>query len=493
MFLPALILISVAHSADVKQIEKRIIPITRCYGVLGCLSTDGPFNDLVNRPLQLLPQDRRALNTTFILHTRKNTITEQFLEADNIASISNSLFDPSKKTRVIIHGFIDHARKGWVKSMKTELLRQGDYNVILVDWSKGSGPPYTLATANTRLVGAEIAHLINYLQLITDAKETDFHLIGHSLGAHVAGYAGERLQGLGRITGLDPASPYFANTDPAVRLDPTDARFVDVIHTDAKSILNILVLNGGFGIWQPSGHVDFYVNGGNDQPGCTGNLIEKVTTEGIYEGGKHYVACDHLRAYYYFIESINSKHCQFKAFPCNNYEDFKVGRCMSCGGLGCAYMGFYADTAKPLVNQTEIKYFLDTADTRPYCRKSFAVKFTFGDNKERGDLFINLHGSNGATGEIKITKEAKIEPFTSHGYTFLTDYDIGDISLITVWWIHDPLWIWEWHVPLIRKPKLIIDKIVLMDGDAQKSVQFCGNGYELRSTKRKTFTAVDQC
>ena len=32
--------------------------------------------------------------------------------------------------------------------------------------------------------------------------------------------------------GLDPAGPYFENTDPRVRLDPTDAQFVDVIHTD---------------------------------------------------------------------------------------------------------------------------------------------------------------------------------------------------------------------------------------------------------------------
>ena len=33
-------------------------------------------------------------------------------------------------------------------------------------------------------------------------------------------------------SGLDPAGPYFENTDPVVRLDPTDALFVDVIHTD---------------------------------------------------------------------------------------------------------------------------------------------------------------------------------------------------------------------------------------------------------------------
>jgi pancreatic triacylglycerol lipase len=37
--------------------------------------------------------------------------------------------------------------------------------------------------------------------------------------------------------GLDPAGPYFEDTDPKVRLDPTDALFVDVIHTDGTNNL----------------------------------------------------------------------------------------------------------------------------------------------------------------------------------------------------------------------------------------------------------------
>lgn len=65
----------------------------------------------------------------------------------------------------------------------------------------------------------------------------DVHLIGHSLGAHTAGYAGEKLRGnIGRITGLDPAEPYFQGMPSHVRLDYTDAQLVDVIHTDGKSI-----------------------------------------------------------------------------------------------------------------------------------------------------------------------------------------------------------------------------------------------------------------
>jgi Lipase. len=35
------------------------------------------------------------------------------------------------------------------------------------------------------------------------------------------------------FSGLDPADPYFSGTESIVRLDPTDATFVDIVHTDA--------------------------------------------------------------------------------------------------------------------------------------------------------------------------------------------------------------------------------------------------------------------
>ena len=82
------------------------------------------------------------------------------------------------------------------------------------------------------------------------------------------GYAGSYSKHrVSRITGLDPARPAFeiGITGPEVHLDPTDADFVDVIHSCA----------GVLGFEKPIGFVDFYPNGGGyPQPGCGETLID---------------------------------------------------------------------------------------------------------------------------------------------------------------------------------------------------------------------------
>ncbi len=50
------------------------------------------------------------------------------------------------------------------------------------------------------------------------------------------------------MSGLDPAEPLFQDMPTFVRLDPTDADFVDVIHTDSKSIM----MGGPFQIFNTS-------------------------------------------------------------------------------------------------------------------------------------------------------------------------------------------------------------------------------------------------
>ena len=79
-----------------------------------------------------------------------------------------------------------------------------------MDWSKGADNiNYLQAASNTRVVGALIAQFITQLHATAHAQYGDFHLIGHSLGSHISGYAGERIPGLGRITGIN--GPCYIN------------------------------------------------------------------------------------------------------------------------------------------------------------------------------------------------------------------------------------------------------------------------------------------
>lgn len=131
--------------------------------------------------------------------------------------------------------------------MKDYLLNQpGNYNVIALDWSKGADKfNYFQSACNTRVTGAMLGYFVNRLKIVTGLTLSLVHLVGHSLGAHVVGDAGAKIQNLtgekvSRITGLDPAGPRFYDNNPATGLDETDGNLVDVIHTNALSLGMIL-------------------------------------------------------------------------------------------------------------------------------------------------------------------------------------------------------------------------------------------------------------
>lgn len=68
------------------------------------------------------------------------------------------------------------------------------------------------------------------------------HFIGHSLGAHVVGQAAGMLNKanmkIARVTATDPAEPCFTNVNSPLRLKKSNAPYVDVIHTDAATVIN---------------------------------------------------------------------------------------------------------------------------------------------------------------------------------------------------------------------------------------------------------------
>ncbi|KAL0276804.1 UNVERIFIED_CONTAM: hypothetical protein PYX00_004295 [Menopon gallinae] len=416
---------------------------TRCYDELGCLSITRDWYNLIYRPFNVFPLPRSVIDTKFILYTQKNPDKGQVLMPQWNSTIDNSNFDPNKKTKVIIHGFIDTPHSSWVKEMRNELLRHADWNVIIVDWAGGSLPLYTQATANTRLVGLELAYFINYLKDNYGLDPGTVHMIGHSLGAHTAGYAGERIKGLGRITGLDPAEPYFQEMPPMVRLDPTDANLVDVIHTDGKSILLL-----GYGMSAPCGHIDFYPNNGKEQPGC--DLTETplpltLIREGVEEASRVLVACNHIRAIKLFIDSINSK-CPYVAHQCDSYENFLEGRCFGCrdNSSTCAVMGLRTDESLYLPSP-ESKFFITTGKSYPYCRRHYKITIELARPPEAADwvqgyMKVSLHSDRGVIRNLYLTPHGeylRLQHGTTRSFVVSHQIDTGRVKKLEFFWEYD--------------------------------------------------------
>uniref|UniRef100_A0A2S2NSL3 Pancreatic lipase-related protein 1 n=1 Tax=Schizaphis graminum TaxID=13262 RepID=A0A2S2NSL3_SCHGA len=337
-----------------------------CYPEVGCFDTSGPYGYI-----GMVPNRPDEVNTRFLLYSsrrsRRDTplLDVAFTNMTSIWHWAGKAFNVSAPTKVIVHGFGSSCSNVWVYEMRSALMDVVDCNVICVDWEAGAIiPNYVRAAANTRLVGKQVAMLIAGLASKANLPVENVHLIGFSLGAHAAGYAGAELKNLSRITGLDPAGPLFENQDPKTRLDSTDAKFVDVIHSNGENLIL-----GGLGAWQPMGHVDYYPNGGRMQKGCS-NLFVGAVTDIIWSAPEVYgrSLCNHRRAYKFFTDSV-SPSCAFPAVPCESYEKFLEGECFPCKDKSkCGNMGYHSDKSPG-----RGKMYLLTRDEEPFCGKYYLI------------------------------------------------------------------------------------------------------------------------
>uniref|UniRef100_A0A671FH79 Lipase G, endothelial type n=1 Tax=Rhinolophus ferrumequinum TaxID=59479 RepID=A0A671FH79_RHIFE len=114
-------------------------------------------------------------------------------------------FNMTAKTFFIIHGWtMSGIFENWLYKLVSALqTREKEANVVVVDWLPLAHQLYTDAVNNTRVVGHSIARMLNWLQEKEDFSLGNVHLIGYSLGAHVAGYTGNFVKGtVGRITAI---------------------------------------------------------------------------------------------------------------------------------------------------------------------------------------------------------------------------------------------------------------------------------------------------
>ncbi|KAG0411174.1 hypothetical protein HPB47_011702, partial [Ixodes persulcatus] len=266
-----------------------------CYERVGCFSS----RDRFTLPTSF-PDDPETVNTSLMLFSRTNRQDPVFLDYTFTSRQENTTnWRTNRPLKIIVHGWRDNTNSSWIHDMKDALLQEDDCNVIIVDWSRGAKTlNYVFAAGNSALVGRQLSLLTQRLLKVYGLNASRVHCIGHSLGGHAAGFFGRHFKKktgllIGRISALDVAEPLFS--DSGVSVCSEDAQFVDVIHTSEGH----WYIRSGLGITKPVGHVDFYPNFGERQPGCP--LMD--------------IICDHDRSVYYFMESITNKQCHFKSKP----------------------------------------------------------------------------------------------------------------------------------------------------------------------------------
>lgn len=279
------------------------------------------------------------------LYTRQNPENFQIVELTE-ESLAASNFNPEHPIIILAHGWNSNGRengaKGFGARFADDYLSVGEYNVFSCDWGKLEDIYYPHAAAVTEPVGQYLAGLV---ALLSDYGVLDnIHLVGHSLGAHVMGSAAKEVQRLGlgklrRLTGLDPAYPFFESADLYPwRVDKSDADMVQILHTNSG-----FLWDGCLSFKEPIGHVDFFPAGGSHQPGCTDICLLgaclNVTINDLLKGG-----CSHERANLYFEESIRAVANRFLGRRCGSWEDFKAGLC--CDNP-TAVMGEWLDPSSP--------------------------------------------------------------------------------------------------------------------------------------------------
>ncbi|XP_019880326.2 pancreatic triacylglycerol lipase [Aethina tumida] len=286
--------------------------------------------DLVNSKIEL---QATANDATLYLYTRNNQENPVVLKVQDAASLASNQYFSNKRSNVFIsHGWNNDYQSPVNRLITAAVLEKYDVNVFVVDWSGPANKNYLTAKNAVPTIGQAVGDFINDLISNYGFASSQFLLIGHSLGAHVAGCAGARVNGvIDTIVGLDPASPLFTMGNTDNRLDTTDASFVHIIHT-----------NGGLlGFSAAIGHVDYYPNGGSSQPGC-----------GIDLAG----TCAHSRSYMYFAESIRNN--KFVARNCDSFKNYSNGKCSS--NVKSVMGGFKVDKS------VDGEFYLETNSVEPF-------------------------------------------------------------------------------------------------------------------------------
>lgn len=127
-------------------------------------------------------------NVLFYFYSR--TVNGTLVNTNNVSKIP---FSASKETLFVIHGWTNDYQSEMPQSVKDAYLQSGDVNVFVPDWSYFTKKSYVTAKYFLSPVGKFMAAFIQHIVDTMELNLKNTGLVGHSLGAHVAGVIGLAL------------------------------------------------------------------------------------------------------------------------------------------------------------------------------------------------------------------------------------------------------------------------------------------------------------
>ncbi|KXJ76748.1 hypothetical protein RP20_CCG009052 [Aedes albopictus] len=227
--------------------------------------------------------------------------------------------DFRKPLALIVHGWNGNISKPFMRNLTQNYILYVDSNLCLVEWSSLAACEYSVVFEQG--VKKVVNHLTRFVRFVhrNGMAYDDVTLVGHSLGAHIAGLVGKNLDGrIGAIYALDPAGVLFTfplDVGEEKRLAPTDAQYVQAIYTSSGTLAMSVA----------AGQQNFWVNkdGAHPQPGCEDASTETDEFERMYEA----VGCSHRMALVYFTEALNPE-VNFTMKRCYAYLMYQSGLCV---------------------------------------------------------------------------------------------------------------------------------------------------------------------
>ena len=151
-----------------------------------------------------------------------------------------------------------------------------------------------------------------------------------------------------------------------------------------------------------------------------------------------------MRAVDFYMESINNQKANPKAYMCEDYEQFRAGKCAECGNNNekCVTMGTgvldYKERVKDLSYSTGRRFFMTTDSEQPFFKKQYLIEVKLGSNSDqRGKFSMKFTDQDGNTEDLDFQKsEEQLHSSRTYSELFVFSTDPQEITEVEFHWTH---------------------------------------------------------